>query len=125
MSDGVMRVDEVAAHNLLLALGYDVNDGDVQVVAAHLAAHRVEAERFLLSKARADLFSHLESAFMRLRAGEGGWQDGYAAAEREALAWIDRRGHERAPAAPPSTGRILRSMVRARKRDGQAGRPRP
>jgi hypothetical protein len=125
MSDGVMRVDEVAAHNLLLALGMDVTDGGLQVVAGHLAAHRVEAERFLLSKAQEELFSHLENAFMRMRAGDGGWQEGYAAAEREALAWIDRRGHARTPPPPSSTGQILRSMIRARRRDGHDGRNYP
>ena len=125
MGDGVMRVDEVAAHNLLLALGLNASDANLRVAADHLAAHRVAAERFLLDKARADLLAHLESAFMRVRVDEGSWSDGYGAAEHEALAWLAMRSHASAPPRASTKGRILRSMIRARKRDAHDGRNYP
>lgn len=122
MSDDVIGVDEVAAHNLLLALGLEASEDRIAAVAAHMRAHRTAAGQFALEKAREDLFARLENAFMRFRTHDDLWNAGYAAAENEALNWFAERPS--IEAAPPvrSKSHILRAMIRQQKADPRDGR---
>lgn len=116
MGDARMSVDEVAAQNLLLALGLEADEVRLADAVEHMRAHRVAAERFDAVKAREELLSRMETAFMeRAHPQDDGWSAGYAAAEREALNWAAERGHGASPAVPQTKGAILRSLIRAAK----------
>ena len=54
MGDIAFGVDEVAAHNLLIALGLEASEDRIAEVAAHMRAHRASAEQYRLDKARDD-----------------------------------------------------------------------
>ncbi|WP_156448054.1 hypothetical protein [Sphingobium sp. CCH11-B1] len=122
MGDIAFGVDEVAAHNLLIALGLEASEDRIAEVAAHMRAHRASAEQYRLDKARDDLFAHLENAFLRFRAHDDHWNAGYAAAESEALNWFAERPPVDAPPPARTTGEILRAMIREQKSGPRDGR---
>lgn len=122
MSDDVIGVDEVAAHNLLRALGLEASDGRIAVAAAHMRAHRTSAGQFALEKACDDFFVHMENPFLRSRTHDEQWSAGCAVAENEALNWFAERPHADAPPSVRSKGHILRTMIRQQKADPRDGR---
>lgn len=122
MGDIAIGVDEVAAHNLLLALGLEASEDRIAEAAAHMRAHRTSAEHLLLDKARDDLFTHLESAFRRFRTHDDHWNAGYAAAETEAVNWFAARPYVDAVPPARTKGDILRAMIRHQKAGPRDGR---
>lgn len=116
MDRRMIGVDDVAAHNLLIALGVTATANNLAATARHFKAHRESAERHQMQQAEESMLQHLEAAFMENdKLQEGERASGYAAAQQEAMNWFfdNAANHSEAPRA--SKGRLLRSMVRERK----------
>lgn len=118
--------DELAGHNLLLALGLEASAQNLETAARHMRMHREGTEGFLLDKAQEALQQSLEQAFLRrIGSHDGVWAAGYGAAEQDALGWFLDQQTNLKTTAPMSKGRFLRSLVRAAKRDNAIVTKRP
>ena len=111
-------VDELAGHNLLIALGVERSDRNVEIATQHMRLHREGAQTFHLEQTQASLWHRLEDAYLQhSRLQEGDRAEGYFAAEQEVMNWFDEQGDDVEGAHPASKGRILRTMVRQKKRE--------
>lgn len=111
-------VDELAAHNLLIALGVSLSVSNLSTAAKHFKAHREGAESLQMERAQISIREHLETAFMENRSlQEGDRAFGYAVAEQETMNWFYENVPQKTERAPISKGRMLRSMMRAKKQE--------
>jgi transcription initiation factor TFIIIB Brf1 subunit/transcription initiation factor TFIIB len=111
MERRTIGIDDVAAHNLLIALGVKLTASNLAAVARHLKAHRESAEQ-----AEESMLQHLEAVFMENdKLQKGDRASGYAAAQQEAMNWFFDNAVQHTEVPRASKGRMLRSMVRERK----------
>ena len=111
-------VDELAAHNLLIALGVSLSASNLSTAARHFKAHREGAESFQMERAQISIRERLETAFMENRSlQEGDRAFGYAVAEQETINWFYENASGNAERPPVSKGKMLRTMMRAKKQE--------
>lgn len=116
MERRTIGIDDVAAHNLLIALGIKLTASNLAAVASHFKAHRESAERHQMQQAEESMLQHLEAVFMENdNLQKGDRASGYAAAQQEAMNWFFDKAVQHTEVPRASKGRLLRSMVRERK----------
>lgn len=118
MAERGIGVDELAAHNLLIALGVSLSTSNLSTAAKHFRVHREGAESLQIERAQVSILEHLEAAFMKNSSlQEGDRAFGYASAEQEAMNWFYDNAPRNSERPPISKGKVLRSMVRAKKQE--------
>jgi hypothetical protein len=111
-------VDELAGHNLLIALGVERSGQNVKIAAQDMWMHREGARTLQLEQAQEALRQRLETAYQQLsHLQDGDRAVGYFAAEQEVINWFANQRQDTRIKRPMSKGRILRTLLRGKKRE--------
>lgn len=111
---GVWSMDRVAASTLLTALGLDISEERLLMVAGHFARHRDGAQDWAASRAHDHIAEKFEEAAQQDRRDHGDdWHRGFSAAEEIVLTLSPQELLGIDSARPRSKGQALRTMMRA------------